>query len=197
MYYKTKLKDRIRVPPKLFEMDRDEAIRMVLREQYSKTINRDFGFIIDVINAKATSKGVVIPGDPNIYYDVDFEIISFSVEVNEVFRGKVSEIMEFGAFVNIGPFEGLLHVSQIGKEKFTFNKKNKTLSDAKGKKVIKKGDIVFVKCSTVSMKGSSSDVKISLTMRADGLGKLEWLEEKKEPKKKKETKKKSKEAKKK
>ena len=186
MYYKIKLKDRIRVPPKLFEMERDEAIRSVLREEYSKTINKDFGLIIDVTSAKATSRGVVIPGDPNIYYDVDYEILTFSVEVNEVFRGKITEIMEFGAFVNIGPFEGLLHISQISKDKFTFNKKNKTLSDAKGKRVLKKGDIVFVKCSTVSMRGTSSDVKISLTMRGDGLGKLEWLEEKKEKKKKKE-----------
>ena len=186
MYYKIKLKDRIRVPPKLFEMERDEAIRAVLREEYSKTINKDFGLIIDVTSAKATSKGVVIPGDPNIYYDVDYDILTFSVEINEVFRGRITEIMEFGAFVNIGPFEGLLHISQISKDKFTFNKKNKTLSDIKGKRVLKKGDIVFVKCSTVSMRGTSSDVKISLTMRGDGLGKLEWLEEKKEKKKKKE-----------
>ncbi len=184
MYYLIKLKDRIRVPPKMFEMERDEAIKSVLKEQYSKTINKDFGLIIDITDAKAKSKGVVIPGDPNIYYTVDYEMLTFSVEVNEVFRGKITEIMEFGAFVNIGPFEGLLHISQIAKDKFTYNKKNKTLSDAKGKKVLKKGDIVFVKCSTVSMKGSSSDVKISLTMRGDGLGKLEWLEEKKEAKKK-------------
>ena len=189
MYHKIKLKDRIRVPVKMFEMERDEAIKHVLMEQYGKTIDKDFGLILDVLDAKATSKGLVIPGDPNVYYDVDYEILTFSVEVNEVFRGKITEIMEFGAFVNIGPFEGLLHISQISKDKFIYNKKNKTLSDAKGKKILKKGDVVFVKCSTVSMKGKSSDVKISLTIRGEGLGKLEWLEEKKSKKSKSKSKK--------
>lgn len=184
MYYKIKLNERIRVPPKLFERERDEAIRAVLQEKYSKTINRDFGFIIDITSAKARSKGYVIPGDPNIYYDVEFEMLVFSIEVNEVFIGKITEIMEFGAFVNIGPFEGLLHISQIGKEKFLYNKKSKSLSDSKGKLTLKKGDIVYVKCSTLSMKTTSSDVKISLTMRGEGLGKKEWIEEKKEKKKK-------------
>ncbi len=174
MYYEVTLVDRVRVPPRMFEMERDEAIRHLLQEKYARTIQRDFGFVIEVLSAKALSKGIVIPGDPNIYYDVEFKLLVFSLEVNEVFKGKVSEVMEFGAFVNIGPFEGLLHVSQIGREKFIYNKRSKSLSDPKGKLVLKKGDTVFVKCSTVSMR-SSSDVKISLTMRDDGLGKEEWL----------------------
>ena len=37
--------------------------------------------------------------------------------------------------------------------------------------------MVYVKVSTVSMKGALQDVKIGLSMRGLGLGKEEWLKE--------------------
>lgn len=184
MYFISKLREKIRVPPHLFAMEKNEAIKSVLNEFYAKKISRENGFIVEVLDAEAKSNGIVIAGDPHVYYDVEYEALSFKVDVNEIFLGKVMDIMEFGAFVNIGPFEGLLHVSQISKDKFVFNKKAKTLKSSKDDKEIKKGDLVLVKVSTVSMKSSVADVKISLTMRADGLGKLEWLTEKKKELKK-------------
>ena len=83
--------------------------------------------------------------------------------------------------MSIGPFQGLLHVSQIDREKFYYDKKAKTLGSKALKRAVKKGDEVLVKVSTVSMKATSSDTKIGLTMRPDGLGKPEWLEQKPKP----------------
>lgn len=184
MYYLTKLREKIRVPPQNLVMDEKEAIKAVLKAKYEKTITKDYGLIVEIKEVTPLSEGVVIPGDANVYYEVEYEAITFNVEVNEVFLGRVREVVEFGAFVNIGPFEALLHISQISKEMFKYNKKNKSLVSRDGKKVIKKGDLILAKVSTVSMKGSLADVKISLTMRDEGLGKVEWLKEKKKPKQK-------------
>jgi DNA-directed RNA polymerase subunit E'/Rpb7 len=98
--------------------------------------------------------------------------------VNEVFECEIKEIVEFGAFAVIGPLQGLLHVSQISKEKFFYDKKAKTLGSKVEKRVIKKGDTAIIKVSTVSLKGSTTETKIGLTMRPEGLGKHEWLEDK-------------------
>jgi DNA-directed RNA polymerase subunit E'/Rpb7 len=66
-----------------------------------------------------------------------------------------------------------------------YDKKNKNLVSRAEKKSLKKGDSVFVKVSTVSMKSTTADTKIGLTMRPDGLGKEEWLGKKPAPVKKK------------
>jgi DNA-directed RNA polymerase subunit E' len=183
MYSIVKAEEKIRVSPALAKRDIGEAIKEVLKEKYEGKLIRDLGLVVKVIDANPMSKGIVVSGDPNIYFTTEFDMITFTVDVNEVYRGIVKDVMDFGAFVIIGPIEALLHISQISKEKFSVNKKDRILEGANGKK-LKKGDIVYTKVSTVSMKGSASNIKISLTMRGDGLGKDEWIKEvKEEPKK--------------
>ena len=66
-------------------------------------------------------------------------------------------------------------MSQIDREKFYYDKKSKSLTSKALRRALKKGDDVIVKVSTVSMKSTSSDTKIGLTMRPDGLGKPDWI----------------------
>jgi len=189
MYYMKTLEDRIRVPPSLFGSQIEDAVQSILRDRYEGRIYKDLGVVLSVNNAKVISEGLVIPGDSGAYYTVKFEALTFYPVVNEVYKAEIKEIVEFGAFASIGPFQGLLHVSQIDKEKFYYDKKSKTLGSKVLKRSIKKGDEVLVKVSTVSMKSTSSDTKIGLTMRPDGLGKPEWLEQKTKKAAKKEDKK--------
>jgi DNA-directed RNA polymerase subunit E' len=183
MYYMKTLEDRIRVPPSLFGSQIEDAVQAILRDRYEGRIYKDLGIVLSVNNPKVISEGLVIPGDSGAYYSVQFEALTFYPVVNEVYRAEIKEIVEFGAFASIGPFQGLLHVSQIDREKFYYDKKSKTLGSKVLRRSIKKGDEVLVKVSTVSMKSTSSDTKIGLTMRPDGLGKPEWLEQKKKGKK--------------
>jgi len=185
MYKIVTLVDKFRVPPELLKMDKESAIKEVIKREYENQIKKDIGYVISVLDVKANSKGIVVPGDPNVYFDTEYSLLTFSLEPNEIVTGVVKEVVDFGAFVNIGPFEGILHISQIGKERFTFNKKSKQLVTADGKKSIKKGDIIYAKVSSVSMKGNITEVKIGLTTRDIGLGKLEWLKEEKKEKKEK------------
>jgi DNA-directed RNA polymerase subunit E' len=184
MYYIKKIEDRIRIPPSMFGSVLEDAVRAILRERYEGRIYKDLGIVLSVDNPEIRSDGAVIPGDSGAYYTVEFEALSFLPTVNEVYRAEIKEIVEFGAFASIGPFQGLLHVSQIDREKFYYDKKGKSLGSKALKRSIKKGDEVLVKVSTVSLKSTSSDTKIGLTMRPDGLGKPQWLVKKTPPKKK-------------
>jgi DNA-directed RNA polymerase subunit E' len=182
MYYEKTIEDRIRVPPAMFGSVLEDAVQMILRERYEGRIYKDLGIVLSVNSPKVVSDGVVIPGDSGAYYTVEFKALTFLPAVNEVYSADIKEIVEFGAFASIGPFQGLLHVSQIDREKFYYDKKSKSLTSKALKRALKKGDDAIVKVSTVSMKSTSSDTKIGLTMRPDGLGKPDWIGEKKVPK---------------
>ncbi|MEW6528504.1 MAG: DNA-directed RNA polymerase [Candidatus Micrarchaeota archaeon] len=176
MYYLMNIEEKIRIHPSMLTMNITNAAKKVLRDAYERRIYKEIGLILSIDNIEIVSPGVIVPGDPNIYYNVQFDALVFNTSVNEVFESVVKEIVEFGAFTNIGPFDALLHLSQISGEKFFYDKKNKSLY-SHGKKNIKKDDILFLKVSTVSIKSSINDTKIGLTMRAGGLGKTEWFEE--------------------
>jgi DNA-directed RNA polymerase subunit E' len=181
MYYELKTEDTVRVPPGLLVMKLKDAITKILREKYERRIFKELGMIVAVDDVEVGEQGAVIPGDGGIYYKVQFNAISFLPHVNEVFEGQVREIVEFGAFASIGPLDGLIHISQIGNEKFFYDKKTKALSTKRGAS-LKKGDGVLLKVSTVSLKGTTSDTKIGLTMRSEGLGVMRWEKERREEK---------------
>ena len=196
MYYLLNVSERIRLPPNMFDMDLKDAVEKILRDKFEGKILSDIGIVLAIRNVKVDSTGVVIPTDGAAYYTTKFEVLSFLPKVNEVFEAEVKEIAKFGAFASIGPFQGLLHVSQIGKTAFRFDKKSGTLVNSGRKKSVKKGDVLLVKVATIALKKTPQDTKIGLTMRADGLGKKEWVESPEKEKKPKAVKKKGKGAKK-
>jgi DNA-directed RNA polymerase subunit E' len=177
MYYVLTCKDRVRLPAQFFSMKLDDALVQILREKYERRIDKDTGVSLAVWNAKAEGDGVVIPGDNAAYYDVSFDVLSYQPQVNEIIESSVSELVEFGIFTSLGPIEGLVHLSQMANDFLTYNKKVMAFSGRESKKSIRKGDHIFAKISTVSMKGSIPETKIGLTMRPNGLGKEEWIGE--------------------
>ncbi len=178
MYYSMNIEEKIRIPSAMLAMDIEDAAKKVLRDSYERRVFKGVGFVLSVDDVEIQGQGVVVPGDANIYYTASFNALVFNASVNEVFEAEVKEIVEFGAFCSIGPLDGLLHVSQVGGEKFYYDKKSKSLS-SRGKKSVKKGDVLLLKISTVSLKSTANDTKIGLTMRSDGLGKAEWIDEEK------------------
>ncbi len=165
------LEEAVRVPPGLFGMKMADATLKILREQYERTVDKELGVIVSLANSKVKSAGKVLPGDGAAYFDVEFDALVFVPEVNEVVEGEVSEIVEFGAFVRLGPIDGLVHVSQVANDFLTYDKRQQILIGKKSKKSVKKGDVVKAKIATISMKDSILNSKIALTMRPTGLGK--------------------------
>jgi len=181
MFYKVELKDHIRVPPKLFGMEIKEAILKVIKKKYSNYISPEIGIVIDIADVKNIGEGVIIPGDGASYYETEFDLLTFKPELQEVVLGDIKDIADFGAFLNLGPAEGMIHISQTMDDFVSFSK-DKTLSGKESHKVLKIGDLCRARIIAVSFKDLDNP-KIGLTMRQPRLGKLEWFEEKEKNKK--------------
>ncbi len=175
MYYKTEVSDHIRVPPHLFELKLEDALIQKIKKKYDGYISEEMGVVVDVLKINDIGEGVILPGDGATYYDVQFELLSYKLELQEVVVGKVRDITDFGAFMTLGPIEGMVHVSQSMDDFVSFSKE-KVLTGKDSKRTLKAGDVCRSRIIAISYKDLSNP-KIGLTMRQKGLGKLEWIPE--------------------
>ena len=113
MYYKTKIGDTVRIPPYRFDDPLKEVAIQTLNETYDGHLDKKLGLLICVNEIIEIGEGRLIMGDGASYHNVVFEAIFFKPEQQEVIDGEIIEIADFGAFVRIGPMDGLVHVSQV------------------------------------------------------------------------------------
>lgn len=176
MYKILTVEDTVRIPPKRFGGEITSTIISEYENAIAGRIDKNTGIILAVNGAREISEGRIIMGDGAVYYSAVFDILVYQPEINEVVEGTVTEITEFGAFVNFGPIDGLVHVSQITEDFMSYDQKNANLVGKESKKILKQGDKVRARIVTVSLKPRFADSKIGLTMRQPYLGKLEWLD---------------------
>lgn len=177
MYRRMKLEGVVRIPPEDMGNPLNDAVEMALRTKYEARVDRTLGAIVAILGVDSIGEGRIIAGDGAVYYDVVFDAIVFRPEMQEVVEGEVVEIVKFGAFVSIGPFDGLLHVSQITDEYMAYDEKNARLVSKDTNKFLAEGDRVRARIIAVSLNEKDPrGSKIGLTMRQTGLGKIEWLE---------------------
>ncbi len=178
MYVRLKIRDTVRVPPSRLGEDIEEAIRDLLWEQFEGRLDREYGMVIGIENIEKIGEGRIIEGDGAVYFDVEFTAIGFKPLLQEIVEGEVVEIVEFGAFVSIGPFDALLHRSQIMDDYIVYDEKNKRLIGKETKRTIEEGDLVRGRIVALSLKEREpSKSKIGLTMRQPWLGNLKWIKE--------------------
>ena len=174
MFYLTEVEDYIRVEPSLFGLPTVEAVEQQLKKTYEDYYNRDLGKVIAVLEILNVGEGVIIPGDGAAYYNSKFKLLVWKPELQELVYGVISEIANFGAFIEIGVMRGMIHISQTMDDYVSFSKSNSLIGKS-GKRSLKKGDLCLARIVAISHKGE--DPKIGLTMRQPGLGKLEWIKE--------------------
>ena len=177
MFYKTLINGHIRVPPSLFNLPSQEAILQMVKKEYYGYISKDFGIVVDVADITKVGEGVIIPGDGSSYYDTEFELIIFKPEMQEVLLGRIKDIADFGAFISLGPMEGMIHISQTMDDFVSFSK-DKVLLGKENKRSLKVGDLCRARVIAVSFK-EITNPKLGLTMRQQYLGRLDWAEEEK------------------
>lgn len=199
MYYKSEVRGVVRIPPTLFSEPLESAVEKQLRTDYEGQIFEELGKVILILDVKEIGEGVIIPGDGAAYHRTRFIMLHYVPEINEIIEGSVKDIAKFGAFVDFGPFEGMIHVSQTMDDFVSFSKSG-TLTGKKSNRSLKTSDYVRARIVAISWKDPKNP-KIGLTMRQPALGKIEWIEaetkderkaagkaEKEEPKEKKEKK---------
>ena len=175
MFYEVKIKSHIRVPPSAFSETAKESILKRLKEKYENHISPELGAVIAVSGIDKVGEGVIIAGDGAAYYDTSYKLFIFKPEMQEIILGKIIDITEYGAFIEMGPLDGMIHVSQTMDDFVNVNKQG-TLSGKESKKVLKKGDICRSRIIAVSYKDITNP-KIGLTMRQHMLGSLNWIED--------------------
>ena len=134
-------KELSKYAPRSISMNIDpEKIRVVIGKG-GETINRiiaETGAKIDIDdNGLVTIYSVDMEGAEAAKSEI--EILTKEVEVGEVYEGKVTRIMNFGAFIEILPGkEGLLHISKMAKTRVE-----------KVEDVMNVGDTVIVKVAEI------------------------------------------------
>lgn len=176
MFYIVEIEDYIRVEPKLFGLATKEAVAQQLQETYVEYHDKEIGEVIGVIEVLDVGEGIIIPGDGAAYYNSKFKLLVWKPEMQELVNGIVNEITNFGAFMNLGVMQGMIHISQTMEDYVSFSKSD-TLTGKSTKKSLRKGDVCLARVVAISYKGE--EPKIGLTMRQPGLGKLEWIKEEK------------------
>ena len=184
MYLVSKIEDTVRIPPSRFEDPLEDVAVEILNESYVGKIDKKLGLMVTVNEIEKLGTGKVIMGDGAAYHDVLFTALFFKPELHEIVEGEVIEITEFGAFIRIGPMDGLVHVSQVTDDYINYDGKRGALIGKESKKSLEEGNKVRARIVALSLKGKSSkETKIGLTMRQPGLGRFEWIDEEKNKKK--------------
>lgn len=173
------VEDHVRVEPKHFGLLTHEAIEEQLNESYVDKVSKELGFVISVVSVDRVEDGVIIPGDGAAFYKSMFKVLVWKPELHELVFGTISEIANFGAFMQMGPAQGMIHISQTMEDYVSFTKTG-VLSGKSTKRTLSKGDECLARIVAISYKGE--EPKIGLTMRQPGLGKLEWIKEEKKKK---------------
>jgi len=178
MYKRVRLKDTVEVPPRHLADVSPELVRRLLQDKLEGQMDEDIGSVVSVTKVHEIGDGAVLPNRPGVYYEADFDAVTFDPQMQEVVDGEVVEVVNFGAFVGIGPVDGLLHVSQISDEYLAYDGENQQLASRDSNRVLSVGDAVRARIVTKSVdERNPRDSKIGLTAKQPGLGKHGWLEE--------------------
>lgn len=187
MYIMIENENIARIPPEMLSNDYNESIMRVARDTIEgKLIDVDDDetqkspgkcYVVSVVEVKPIGDGAIVHGDGGVYQTIKYKAIAYYPEMHEIIDGVVVSVKEFGAFVRIGPFDGLLHISQIMDDRIDKDMANQRFIGKDTKRDLKIGDRVRVRIVAMNLNSSSiRDSQIGLTMKQIGLGKLEWLE---------------------
>ena len=175
MYYKSAVEGVVRVDPSRFSEDLKKVVTEELRRNYENRVIDQLGRVIAIQSIKNIEDGIIIHGDGAAFHNVTFNVVHYLPETNDLIEGEIKDIAKFGAFVDFGPCEGMIHISQTMDDFVSFSKEG-TLLGKDSKKVLKVKDKVRARIIAVSIK-NTQEPKIGMTMRQPYLGKSEWLDD--------------------
>jgi DNA-directed RNA polymerase subunit E' len=181
MYKRVTLRDTVEVPPEHLADVTPDLVKKLLQDKLEGRVDEDVGSVVSVIEVDDIGEGAVLPNEPGVYYEAEFDALTFDPQMQEVVDGEVVEVVNFGAFVGIGPVDGLLHVSQISDEYLAFDSEGQQLASSESNRTLGTGDSVRTRIVTKSIdERNPRDSKIGLTAKQVGLGKHGWLTDERE-----------------
>lgn len=178
MYRIIKKRNTVRIPPEKLGGDLDRVLTKLTRTSFEGRMDKRKNLTVVATNVEREGEGRIIHSDGGVYQDVNYDALVYKPDLQEVVEGFVCEIVDFGAFVRLGPLDALLHISQIMDDHMDVDLGSGRIIGKETKRDLKLGDKVRARIVTVSLNEQNPrESKIGLTMRQPGLGKLEWLDE--------------------
>lgn len=182
MYRIYELMDYVRIPPEKFGEPVDAVAEQYLREKYEAKFDKDLGIVVLIYDVTVSDSGIIIPGDGAAYHEARFKVLSYVPVSQEVVEGVVVDVRNIGVYVNIGPLDAFVHISQImDADDVEYDDASKSIVGARGKKRVGVGDKVRGRITNISYQASGSvyraagPLRVAMTMRQPSLGKLEWI----------------------
>jgi DNA-directed RNA polymerase subunit E' len=176
--------DYVRINPSEFGKPLEDVALAQLRARYEGKSFRDLGFVVAVLGAKVAREGVILFGDGATYHRAVFDLLTYVPLDGEIAHGVVESAREVGVMVRIGPVLGFINrIHLMDEPNILFDASTKSFIGERSKRKVGVGDVVRARITGVSYvaqrEGLDLAVRITMTMRGPGLGKLEWLREKK------------------
>ena len=176
MYHQYTLSHIVEIAPDLFGLPKEESAYEILSRQYHGLLDPELGFVIAICDILEVGPGKIIHGSAGTFHPVTFTVLTYTPVMHEIVDGEVVELVDFGAFIRLGPSDGLCHITQIAQEKLNFENVNARFTSAETGQSLDVGDLVRSRVIVVSV-GSGRSGKIGLTMRQPFLGKLDYIQE--------------------
>jgi DNA-directed RNA polymerase subunit E' len=168
--------DYVRIPPNRFGEPVDTVAEEYLREKYESKFNKDLGIIILVYDVNVSEMGIILPGDGGIYHEARFKMLCYVPVLHEIVEGVVRDARNIGLFVNIGPLDAFVHISQVmDADDIEYNEAFRAIVGDKNRKQVGVGDKVRGRITNISHQAAGLP-RIAMTMRQPSLGKIEWIE---------------------
>ena len=177
MFSISTLVDVVSIPPKLFGTTIKAAALNILKDKYESMINPELGYIIMILDTKVDKMGKMIAGNGGTFHKVEFTALTFYPKLQEIIRGEIVDITDFGAFVRIGPTDALLHLSQIMDDYLKSDVKSGMVIANQSGRTLKVGSLLRTRITAVSLGNTASMGKIGITCRQPFLGADEWIAE--------------------
>lgn len=177
MFSISSLADVVRIPPKMFGTTLRRAAIDILKEKYESMINAELGYIIMILDARVEEMGKMVAGDGGTFHRVEFDALTFYPKLQEIVRGEIVDITDFGAFVRIGPTDALLHLSQVMDDYLKSDVKSGIIIASQSGRTLKVGSTLRSRITAVSLGKGASMGKIGITCRQPHLGTDDWIAE--------------------
>ena len=154
MFSISTLVDVVRIPPSMFGATLKKAAINILKEKYESMVSADLGYIIMIMDAKVEEMGRMVAGDGGTFHRVEFEALTFYPKMQEIVRGEIIDVTDFGAFVRIGPTDALLHLSQIMDDYLKSDPKSGIILANQSGRTLKAGNMMRTRITSMGKIGA-------------------------------------------
>jgi len=144
MYFRIKLRTVLPVQPA--DLDPNKSLKEVLlrlaRNYFEASAVPEIGFIIAILDIEPLGAGDIKLRDPRVYFKVILDTLVYKPVKDEVLIGKVENLTDSSIYINVGSFDAILPINQIGEGRYRYIAKSDIIKGLRTREVIRKGEWV-------------------------------------------------------